>query len=237
MLNIIVCDDEKNCHTKIVNEIKNFFVKSNFEYKIHEFYDYNNAFIKIINEELTNKIYVLDIETPSRSGIDIARLIRKNDVESPIIFLTGHTELGEIVLTKDINFLSFINKFDNSTLRLNKSLKTAMKLLDKKHILNFTDRGSIYTIECDNILYITTDTVARKSIIITDKHEYKVNLTLSQLLNLLNTDFIQTHKSCIVNKSRIVKINNNQNIILFDNGKEIDMLSNKFKKVIGINVK
>ena len=53
------------------------------------------------------RIYLLDIETPSASGIDIARKIRKHDIESMIIFITGHEELGDVVLKNNTMFLSF----------------------------------------------------------------------------------------------------------------------------------
>lgn len=236
MPNIIICDDDIKFRKSIISQIKKYMENNKFDYNIYEYLDYNTEFMNILKQELSDKIYILDIETPTRSGIDIARIIRKTDVDSPIIFLTGHEELGGIVLSKDLNFLAFINKFDNYAKRLNNSLNMAMKLLNKKCILRFNDRGSIYSLKCDNILYITTDTVSRKSIIVTDKHEYNVNLTLNSLLELLNDDFIRTHKSCIVNKTRISNINNNKNIIIFDNGKEIDLLSSKYKKEIDLNV-
>lgn len=235
MVNIIVCDDIIKDRQKVINNIKKFIDNNVINYSILEFSDYNNKFIEIIKSDLENKIYVLDIETPTRSGIDIARIIRKYDVESPIIFLTGHNELGELVLTKDLNFLAFINKFDNSTIRFKKALNTALKLLNKRHMLRFNDRGSIYSIECDKILYITTDTIARKTVIVTDKHEYRVNNPLNFFIGELNDDFCQSHKSCIINKSRVTNLNYNNNIITFDNGTTIDLLSNKYKKEIDIN--
>ena len=45
--------------------------------------------IEVIENKMPFKIYLLDIETPSASGIDIARKIRSKDVDSVIIFLTG----------------------------------------------------------------------------------------------------------------------------------------------------
>lgn len=236
MLNVIICDDISSDRKKIINVVKKFFDKSDINPNIHEFCDYNSKFVETMKSELINKIYILDIETPSRSGIDIARIIRKSDVVSPIIFLTGHRELGEVVITKDINFISFINKFDNSAQRLTSSLKVALKMLNKKQILKFNDHSSVYTIDFDNILYITTDTVLRKTIIVTNKHEYKVSNTLRFFLNILTDDFVQSHKSCIINKTRISNINYNNNTILFDNGKTIDLLSNKYKKGIDLNV-
>ena len=233
MINVVVCDDDNLFRQKVVEQVKKY-MNNKYEYKILEYDDYNNNFISLIKADLSNVVYVLDIETPSRSGIDIARIIRKEDVESPIIFLTGHEELGSLVLARNTNILSFINKFDNFASKLKKSLDTAMKLLNKKHMLKFNDRGSIYSIDCNKILYITTDTVARKTIIVTDKNEYKVNNTLNYFLEILNGDFCQSHKSCIINKNRVVNINNNNNIITFDNGISIDLLSDKYKKEINV---
>ena len=235
MINAIVCDDHDAFRKKVVEQIRKYMDKNELKCNIIEFNDYNNKFIDIIKSDLTNVIYVLDIETPTRSGIDVARLIRKDDVNSPIIFLTGHEELGNLVLARNTNILAFINKFDNFQNRLNKALDTAMKLLNKKHMLRFNDRGSIYSIDCDKILYITTDTVARKTIIVTDKHEHKVNNPLNFFLEVLNDDFCQSHKSCIINKNRVTNLNFNTNKILFDNGLEIDLLSNKYKKGIDLN--
>lgn len=232
MINVIICDDDNLYRSKVVGIINKYFKGKKLDYKIFEFQDYDNKFIEMLKDDVANKVFILDIETPTRSGIDIARLIRKIDVESPIVFLTGHEELGNIILSKVMNFVSFINKFDCVEEKINKSMDLALKILNKKQILKFADRGSIYTIEFNKILYITTDTVARKTIIVTAKREYKTNYTLSQMLDLLTNDFVKTHKSCIVNRSRVVKINKNQNSILFDNGLEIDMLSSKYKKEI-----
>ena len=235
MVNVIICHDNDKFRQKVIDYIEKYMTKNNYDYKILAYNDYDIKFINVIKENLPNAIYILDIETPTRSGIDIARIIRKNDVESPLIFLTGHEELGNLVLSRNINILAFINKFDSFTTKLNNSLNVAMKLLNKKHKLNFNDRGSIYSIDYDRILYITTDTVARKTIIVTDNGDHKVNHSLNYFLDILNDDFCQSHKSCIVNKNRIVNINNNHNTILFDNGLTIDLLSDKYKKEIDIN--
>ena len=235
MINVVVCDDDNKFRQKVVEQIKKYMDNTNQEYRILEYSDYNTNFINLIKSDLSNVIYVLDIETPTRSGIDIARIIRKEDVESPIVFLTGHEELGNLVLSRNINILAFINKFDSFASKLNKSLNTALKLLNRKHMLRFNDRGSIYSIDCDKILYITTDTVARKTIIVTDKGEHKVNNPLKYFMDILGTDFIQTHKSCVVNKNRLTNINMNNNTIIFDNGITIDLLSDKYKKEIDLH--
>ena len=232
MVNVIICDDNNKDRVNIENITKNFMEKRKLEYSIHSFEDYNKKFYSVCESKIPFKIYLLDIETPSRSGIDVAREIRRKDVDSVIIFLTAHEELGNLILRKDLMFLSFINKFDNYENRLNKSLQKALGLLKTKNTIRFNDRNVLYTINVDDILYITKDSFERKTIIKTDYTEFKVNKTLTEIINLLDDRFIQTHRACYINSDRKVKIDKVNRTILFDNGEIIDLLSDKYRKVL-----
>lgn len=230
MLEFIICDDDKIITEKVEKTIDDIMMKNKIIYKTISFYDYNDEFIKLINNKECIRIYILDIETPSRSGIDIARVIREKDMESIIIFMTGHDELGPAVLKKELWFLSFINKFENSDERLKKALSKALQILNIQTKLHFEERGVIYNISLNDILYITRDSIERKSIIKTEKNEYKTYKTLLELSSMLDERFVQTHRACIVNKQRVVIINSMKKKILFDSGLTIDLLSDKYKK-------
>ena len=232
MVNVIICDDNDKDRKNILDVVNNFMQKNKIEYKTHVYDDYNRNFHEIIDNKLPFKIYLLDIETPSASGIDIARKIRNKDVDSVIMFLTAHEELGNVVLKNDLMFLSFINKFDNLKLRLTKSLKKALDLLNHKSIIKFTDRNTVYTIDMNDILYLTKESFERKTIIKTDYAEFKVNKTLNELVSMLDKRFIQTHRSCYINEDRKVSIDKTNKIILFDNGETTDLLSDKYRKVV-----
>lgn len=233
MVNFIVCDDNKAICENIVRIINRIMMKNKLEYKIHSYYDYDKKFMKIINNKMSNKIYILDIETPSASGIDIVRKIREIDVDSIIIFLTSHDELGYVILKQEFLFLSFICKFDDYENKLKSSIKKALEMIGQKQVLNILDHNSIYTIPLKDILYITRDSVDRKIIVITDYSEFKMNRSLNDIYNELNDDFVFSHRSCIVNKDRIRKIDKKNNTILFDNGIQIDMVNQEFKKKMG----
>ena len=45
---------------------------------------------------------------------------------------------------------------------------------------------------------------------------------------MLNDNFIQTHRACIVNKTRIVNYNKSKRLITFDTGEIIDLVSTRF---------
>ena len=230
MLNIIICDDNKRDLDRVTKIIDNFMKKNKYQYNKHIYTDYNDEFIKLIKSKIPFKIYILDIETPSRSGIDVAREIRAKDLDSIIIFLTGHDELGRIILQNDLMFLSFVNKFDNLNKRLNDVMHKAMDLVKIKRVMKIDDGTNTYIINLNDILYLSKDTFERKTTIRTDYTEYKVRKSLSQLKEMLDDRFIQTHRACIVNKTRISRINRSKRIIHFDNNDYTDLLSDKYKK-------
>lgn len=229
MIEFVACDNDSVIVTKVKKIIENVMMKNKLDYNVNTFNDYNDEFMNFISNSSKCTIYILDIVTPSRSGIDVARIIRQNDLNSVIIFLTGHEELGQLILRKELLFLSFINKYDNFVERLNKVIVDALRHLNVKRVLRFEEKGTIYTISLDDILYITRDSIDRKSIIKTNKNEFKTYKSLLEIMGMLDDRFCRSHKSCIVNLDRVCKVSKLKKIIEFDNGTSIDLISDKYK--------
>ena len=230
MYNVIICDDNVKDRNNAETITREFFEKQGLECRIHVYCDYDKEFSKIVKSSISNKIYLLDIETPTRSGIDVAREIRVNDVESVIIFLTAHDELGTVVLKDSLMFLSFINKFDNFRDRLNGCLKKSLQVYKHKNFIKINEKNVVYTINLDDILYITKESFERKTIIVTTYGEIKTNKSLNAVTKLLDDRFIQTHRACFINNGKVSQIDKTNKIIKFKNGNIIDLLSDRFKK-------
>lgn len=230
MINFIICDDVKQYREMVEHIVVSYMMKNKLEYKTHIFKDYDSDFLKIVKSKLSFKVYILDIETPTRSGIDIARLIRNKDVDSVLIFLTGHQELGHVVMKNDFLFLSYINKFDDCEKRLTKSLDKALQMFKIKSVIRFKDNGVVYTIPQDDILYITRDSVERKCIIVTDYSEFHVGKNLAELEEEVNDNFVKTHRACLMNTKRILSFSKSQKEVVFDNGMTSDLISTRFDK-------
>lgn len=232
MINFFVCDDNEMIRHEVSEIIDTVMMKNDFQYKIHLYSDYDKHFIKDMLSSLSNKIFILDIETPSGSGIDMARKLREKDIDSTLIFLTSHYEMGPSLLDDELMFLSFISKFNNQDERLVSAINKALKLIGKKQAIRFEDHGVLYTLPVSDILYITKDSVTRKSIIKTDYTEFKVNKTLIELSEMLGHDFVQTHRSCFINKNRCRAMDKKHHLITFDTGETTDLLSDNFKKEV-----
>lgn len=230
VINFIICDDNLEMLQSVKDIINNVMMKNNYAYKIHPFTEYDHQFYQTMNSRISNKIYVLDIETKHSSGIDVARKIRIKDVNSVIIFLTSHDELGSVLLRDEIMFLTFINKLDNYKKRLQSAIRKSVQVIGKNKILRFEHHGAIFTIPEKDILYITRDAVERKIIIVTDTTEFKLSKTLSDMLEILGDDFKFSYRSCIVNTSRIHLIDKRNKVITFDTGVQCEYVSSHYIK-------
>ena len=107
MVEFIICDDDRKFLKQVEDLISKIMLKKNLGYNIVKFYDYDDKFFNHMSTKDSARIFILDIETPTNSGVIVGRKIRKNDYDSPIIFLTGHEELGNMLLRKDLMFLAF----------------------------------------------------------------------------------------------------------------------------------
>jgi len=230
MINFIVVDDIIEITKNVENIISKVMMKSNLEYKIHIFHDYDSKFMKFIEQDLPNKVYFLDIETKSGSGIDGARKIRKNDTTSVISFITAHEQMGGVIIKESLMVLTFICKFDDFEEKVKDAVEKSLDILGTKRHIKFKDYNALYLIPIDDILYIVRDTMERKCIIKTDYNTYTIGKTLTELKELSMGSLTQTHRACLVNEKRVHKIDKKNKCIIFDNGEKIDLLSDAHKK-------
>ncbi|HOP65525.1 MAG TPA: response regulator, partial [Bacilli bacterium] len=124
MIKIIIVEDEKRTQEQIKKIVIETLFSTNLEFEIKIFNKYNENLQQLISDESLQKIFLLDIELNSNiSGINIADMIRKNDWESEIIFLTNHDKMFEPVYRNIYKVFDFIEKYHNLNERLKKDLK------------------------------------------------------------------------------------------------------------------
>ncbi len=215
---------------KVVND---FCLNKRINFEIHIFKNYDNNFFDIVRQKLDNKVYILDIETPSGNGIDVAKKIRNKDLNSFLIFISSYTaKYINQVVSSDTMFIGYISKRKNYHEELLKKLKKIFKLGFQKNIIRFKDQGIIYTFDMRNIIYIEADSKKRRSIIHTQSGKTEVRLTLKKLMQVLDYRFEYSHRSCIINHEQVFYIDTIVKIIKFKNGTTINLLSDSFIKKI-----
>lgn len=230
MINFVVLEDNPHHRKKTKDIIFNYMMKNKYEFDILFFERETETFIELVENHDSNYIYILDFELPNTTAIDVARRIRKKDWTSPIIVFTVNGGMAFDTFKQRLQILDFVNKQFEAEKNLHELFDICLKQLDVRENFKYKIGKVDYSIAFDKILYIYKDTVERKSVIVTDKNEYKISLNLIKVKELLNEDFIFTHKACIVNSKRVDAYVWSEGKVIFDNGKEAPFLSKTHKK-------
>ncbi len=233
MLRFIICEDNKQFAERIATIINKVMMPYNFEYKISKFTEYNKELAEIIQRQNEQKIYIMDIELPEISGLEIASEIRGKDLDSQIIFLTLHPEFQNDIFYSRLLAVDFIKKDRLWSDRFEDTIVYTLRTLDRKRILSFEFNYNSYRLPINKIIYIEkVQDNPKCKIVMEDKIKYEINKTIAYLKDNLGPSFFQSHKSCIVNIEQIKRINYSDNTITFNNGETIYLLSNRNKKGI-----
>ena len=235
MINFILCDNEPAITESVKSIITRMMFKNNVGYKIHIFNSYNTSFNIIMNSALENKIYILDIEVGSKSGIEMAKKIREKDWISVILVLSSHQELESMAYKSKILLFDFISKFDLYDKKLENTLLMCVeKRINEDALVIKADR-KLQKVNYNDILYVTYDSYSRKSIIVTENGEYHVSEPLKNICSRLKGDFEHTHKSCVVNLKNVKDIDFANKEVIFLNGTKTDLLSRRYASEVKVN--
>lgn len=236
MINFIIIEDEKKYTDAIKKVIDKIKYKVSQEVKTYEFKGYNKELDNIIHNNESRKIYIIDIKLDgSKSGISIASIIRDYDWDSEIIFTTNHDKMFETAYRTVYEVFDFIEKYHDFEKRLYKDIKLILeKNIDKK-MFEYKSRNIDLQIYYHSIKYVYKDKEERKSILVSDNSSFTLNLSLKDIVNMLDNRFKMIHRSCIVNTEKVEAFDWNNSKIIFTDGEEINYISKKYKKDISKN--
>lgn len=226
MIKFIICDDNVDALERASKTVTKRMINYDLEYKIYKFTKYDKSLKALIKEPWNIKIYILDIELPVVSGLEIASEIREDDDESTIIFVTAHSECKDDIFYSRLQAIDFISKYYNYEERLDKTIEHVLQKMYKNKTLDFT-YDHVYTrLLYKEITYIEKSPSQNKCIIHLLNGDIKyISTTITKLNDELKPLFYQTHKSCIVNLSNIKKIDYANFTIYFKNGETTNLLS------------
>lgn len=220
MIKVAICDDMPKMTTAIEQSLLNFDADL---FDIAIFFDPSKLIATI--KENHYDLFILDIEMPTHSGIELATEIRKIDLSVPIIFLTSFSEYMEEVFK--VQTFDYILKPITDE-KIFPVLKKVIRYLDiADNDFSFTYNRVVYNLKFSDIIYFEKQ---KRSVIIHTKHSiYQLNISTPDLLAKLNNDFVQVHTSYIVNTRFIKEIGNSYLILKEDSSSTEIPISRKFK--------
>ena len=238
-MNFIIYEDMKkysNIYRKVIMKLMG---SNNLNYNIIEINKYDKDTSNKLLDIKGNKIYLLDIEVPGKSGIEFAREIRNmGDWTSPIIIISSHNEFKSVGYIRKILMFDYISKEDDIFNNLYESLMLAQEILLAKKTFCFKEKGEIFQIPINDILYIEKSINDNLCIIVTVNNTYKIRSTIQRLENEFvdSSNFVRIHRSYLVNMRNIKQINFELGEVYFE-GDRVAFISRnnkkKFKDKIG----
>lgn len=220
---IAVCDDNPDS----IEIIEKYFDKLNISSMYYDVYFSAEELCQYkTRNKLSYDIYFLDIEMKKMNGLELAKILRTDETNALIIFLSSHPkyvfDVFEVVtfdfLVKPISFEIFQGVLQKAFSYLNMT----------KKIFSFNYRKKHFNIACSEIIYI--DKCRRKAFLHTPNQVYTFNMTFEDILNHLDLKlFGKIRSSCIVNLEYIQEVVRDE--LLLKNG-ELLFISRDFKQSI-----
>lgn len=203
MIKIAIVDDERVSRERILQFIENYLKNTDELFEIQQ-YESSMGLLLDLDQGKYYDLFLLDIEIPKITGLELAHEIRKKAYDSAIIFVTNYNNYA--IEAYEVDTFRYISKVN-----LEEKLKEALEVLLPK----LTERKrECYIIKyyLDTEILILRDIYGLKKegkyvVFYHKKGESRVRKTLKEVLDELDTDeFIEVGKGYIVNIGHVIEI-------------------------------
>lgn len=229
MFRIAVCDDNDAVCSAIENIIDDFFKTEKIHYEIDSFQS-GEELLKELNDHVKYDLIYLDIELAQLNGVAVGRYIRENllDDYTQIAFISAKSSYAlELFQIRPIHFL--VKPF--TPRQVIGVLEKAMELQGRQIKIFSYKTGKVENrIPYKDIMYFSSET--KKINIHTRSRKDTFYGKLSEL-NLPSTEFIQIHKSFIINKQYVKRFK--FDCVLLSNDEELP-ISRAYRKIVRENL-
>ena len=219
MLGIIVCDDDRfmmETSAKLVQQcIKDNAYPAAVVCAATDF----KIVMRYIKKNPGAYLYFLDIDfgKAALNGIDIAKIIKKAEPLSKIVFVTSYADMGIGVLKSGAEAFGFVEKTDapgKMLLDFKKYIRLALDLAPAAAKSEEGERRIKLLVGIDEYIYLPVSQIlyveAEKTVShficyhTVDGSSVSVRDSIENALQNLGAGFMRSHRSVIVNKSNVV---------------------------------
>ena len=198
MINILICDDNKNIRDKVRNLIDNIQNR----YMVNFYIDEKDDAEFTENKSTAYDIAIVDIEMPNISGLEVAKKLKEINPDVIVIILTSYSDYLDNAMK--ISVFRYLSKPVDDA-RFERNFLEALQYHREicKHIV--IEQGKdIFAVKTKDILFI--ENTKHGSIIVTKTDSFTTNIKPDEWLKRINQPncFVSPHKSYIVNLQNIV---------------------------------
>jgi DNA-binding LytR/AlgR family response regulator len=229
MLTITICDDDINELSKS-NKMCQAYNQRHPETDLRICSYSSPVELKnIIIQGDKSDIYLLDIYMPMVTGIELAQVLRENNEDSQIIFLT--TSMNHAIEAFSLHAAHYLVK-PYTQAQLEDALNKAILAIEKKNKqITLKNSDGIYKINFSDFIYSETN-MHIQQIYLEDGNCRMFRMTSAELFKLLSSDsrFFKCGSTYIINLGKVEEIT--KNCIIFENGIKIPMQRRQYKDLV-----
>lgn len=228
MLNIFICEDNKEHLEKIQKIISNTLLIEDLDMKISLSTSDPYDILDYIKDNKSTSLYFLDVDLKSSiNGIQLAEKIREYDPRGFIVFVTTHAEMSYLTFLYKVEAIDYIIKdnYDSMSIRIKECILNAYKKYTAltntaQKVFTVKNGDRILTIDLDNIILFETSSSVHKINLYTENKVIEFYGKIKDLCSLLDDRFYRCHQSYIVNKDKIKEIDKRERIIHMIDGSQ-----------------
>lgn len=225
MIEIIICDDQKNITTHLSELVQGYIEQWQTPTFLKSFQSGERLIKYLDHAEPKKRIILLDIEMAKLSGLDVAIYIRNTlkDYISEIIFVTGTSGYERELF--QVRPSGFIAKPINSTKLFDTLNKVYEQLGMNQPFFSYNQNRVNKSIRLDGILYFESS--GRKIKVVTHDYDDWFYEKMTPLRRRLTEypQFVSCHRSFIVNVKHVTR-KEGSNLVM-SNGLTISVSANK----------
>lgn len=203
MLRVAICDDEVALCSELEEMIRKYEMINRISFQVYTFSDGSELYEYMKKGNQIDLVF-LDIEMGGMDGIQVSEKIRieMNNYQTMIIYISAKDRYDRKLF--DFQPLHFLAKPINKN-KVFSDLDLVVKLVKKTNmIFSYKYQGMDNGIPSSEILYFEGD--KRLIWIVTENQRYKFYGKITSVLKELPTEnFIQIHRSYIVNFQYVIK--------------------------------
>ena len=169
-------------------------------------------------------ILFIDIKINENNGIEIAKIMQKENQDLKIIYMTAYSQYSEEIFQTTPTYLLLKPlKKDKFKEAITKALKESKK---GEGIKTFSVKGKIFNIKVNNIKYIESN--KRVAIIHENDLIRKIYAKLNELEEILPKQFIRCHQSYIINLDKVSELSSHEFVL--STGERVPISQLKYKE-------
>ena len=205
-MKIAICEDDPIQCNYLENELNELNNRFNMNAEVVSFLS-GKKMLEYIKSENDFDVYLLDIEIGTVSGVDIARIIRKNDIRAVIVFITSHN--GYMPEAFGVHAYNYISKPIKKE-QISELVEGIFKYTQvAKQKFFFEYKREKYTANFEDIIYFQSN--KRMIEITTVEGAYEFYGKIKELEGKIpEKDFSFIRSGCIINMNYIKRIEKNK---------------------------